>query len=109
MGGVGRLLFGLRSNSTERGTNLLELRYERCSVRSRSVPYLDKPSDDPDLQVTVHCPVLFVDVVERIERRSGLLGFTLFLLRDGTRVTANRARDAVRRPSCGLVDKGAVH
>jgi hypothetical protein len=33
MGGARRLLSGLRSSSTERGANLLQLRYEGWSLR----------------------------------------------------------------------------
>jgi hypothetical protein len=108
MDGARRLLSGRRSNSAERGTNLLELRYEGCSVRGQSVLHLDKPSGDRALQVTLHCPVLFADVVERIKRRLGLPGSPMFPLRDGTRVSGYRAHDTGRRPSCGLVDERAI-
>src|ERR1700680_2213367 len=37
------------------------------------------------MQVTIRCPVLLADAVERIERHGGLLGSPLFLLRDGRR------------------------
>ena len=40
------------------------------------------------MPVTIRCPVLLVDALERIERHGGLLGSPLFLLRDGTRVAA---------------------
>jgi hypothetical protein len=40
------------------------------------------------MQVTIRCPVLLADALERIERHGGWLGSLLFLLRDGTRVAA---------------------
>jgi hypothetical protein len=40
------------------------------------------------MQVTIRCPVVLADAVERIDRHGGLLGSPLFLLRDGARVAA---------------------
>jgi hypothetical protein len=109
MGGARRLVSDLRSSSTECGTKLPRLRNEGWSVRGRRVLHLDKQSGDRALQITIHCPVLFADVVERIERHGGSLGSPLFLPRDRTRVSGCRAHDAVRRPSRGLVDERAIH
>ena len=38
--------------------------------------------------VSIRCPVLLADALERIERQGGLLGSLLFLLRGGRRVAA---------------------
>jgi hypothetical protein len=40
------------------------------------------------MQITIRCPVLLADAVERIERHGGFLGAPLFPLREGTRVAA---------------------
>jgi hypothetical protein len=40
------------------------------------------------MQITIPCPILLADAVERIERHGGLLDSPLFLWRDGTRVAA---------------------
>jgi hypothetical protein len=45
MGGARRLLSGLRSSSTERGANLLQLRYEGWSVRGEGFrPWTNNPA-----------------------------------------------------------------
>ena len=108
MGGARRLLSGQRSSSTERGANLLQLRYEGWSLRGEGFcTWTNNPAMRYAGYDSLHGSAC---------GRSRANRATWWLARlpavSVARWYASRGypmHDSVRRPSCALVDERTIH